>query len=110
MLFMLPYTLPNARTTILIVPLVALHMDMLRRVQEMKIDHLEWQLGESWEAALVLVSAEAALSKDFIKYAYRLVREQKLDRIVVDKCHLTVTIAEYRSSITKLIAIQSLRT
>jgi hypothetical protein len=44
---MLLYTLPNARTTILIVPLVSLHGDMLRRVREIKIDHLEWQLGES---------------------------------------------------------------
>jgi hypothetical protein len=40
---MLPCTLPNARTTILIVLLVILHIDMLRRVQEIKIDHLEWQ-------------------------------------------------------------------
>jgi superfamily II DNA helicase RecQ len=107
---MLPCTLPNARTTILIVPLVALYIDILRRVQEIKIDHLKWQLGESQEAALVLVSAEAASSKDFIKYARRLVREQKLDRIVVDECHLTITAAEYRSSITELIAIRSLRT
>jgi superfamily II DNA helicase RecQ len=110
LLFMLPCTLPDARITILIVPLVALHTDMLRRVQEMKIDHLEWQLGESREAALVLVSAEAASSKDFMKYARRLVREQKLDRIVVDECHLTVTAAEYRSSMTELTAIRSLRT
>jgi superfamily II DNA helicase RecQ len=76
----------------------------------MKIDHLKWQQGESREAALVLVSAEAASSKDFIKYASRLVREQKLDRIVVDECHLTITAAEYRSSMTELIAIRSLRT
>jgi superfamily II DNA helicase RecQ len=110
LLFMLPCTLPDARTTILIVPLVALHTDMLRRVREMKIDHLEWQLGESREAALVLVSAEAASSKDFMKYARRLVREQKLDRIVVDECHLTVTAAEYRPSMTELTAIRSLRT
>jgi superfamily II DNA helicase RecQ len=75
LLFMLPCTLPNARITILIVPLVALHTDMLRRVQEMKIDHLEWQLAESREAALVLVSAEAASSKDFMKYTRRLIRE-----------------------------------
>jgi hypothetical protein len=42
LLFMLPCTLPNARVTILIVPLVSLHGDILRRVREMKIDHLEW--------------------------------------------------------------------
>lgn len=67
LLFMLPCTLPDAGVTILIVPLVALHGDMLRRVREMKIDHLEWQPGESREAALVLVSAEAVSSKDFMK-------------------------------------------
>ena len=64
---MLPCTLPDAGVTILIVPLVLLHGDMLRRVREMKIDHLEWQLGESREAALILVSAEAVSSKDFMK-------------------------------------------
>ncbi|KAI6882191.1 hypothetical protein KC360_g5991 [Hortaea werneckii] len=110
LLFMLPCTLPNARTAILIVPLVSLHGDMLRRVREMKIDHLEWQPGESREAALILVSAEAVSSKDFMKYARRLIAEQKLDRIVVDECHLTIVAAEYRPSIIELTAIRSLRT
>jgi superfamily II DNA helicase RecQ len=75
LLFMLPYTLPDARVTILIVPLVSLYRDILQRVREMKIDHLEWQPGESREAALILVSVEAVSSKDFIKYARRLVAE-----------------------------------
>jgi superfamily II DNA helicase RecQ len=41
LLFMLLYTLLDARVTILIVPLVSLYRDMLRCVREMKIDHLE---------------------------------------------------------------------
>ena len=110
LLFMLPCTLPEAGIMILVVPLVSLHVDMLRRVREMNIDHLEWQPGERREAALVLVSAEAASSKDFVKYARRLIAEQKLDRIVIDECHLTVIAAEYRPSIVELIAIRSLRT
>jgi superfamily II DNA helicase RecQ len=110
LLFMLPCTLPDARTTILIVLLVSLHRDILRRVKEMRIDHLEWHAGESREAALVLVSAEAASSKDFVKYARRLIAEQKLDRIVVDECHLTVVAADYRPSIVELTTIRSLRT
>jgi superfamily II DNA helicase RecQ len=107
---MLLYTLPNARITVLVVPLVSLYGDMLRRIKEMSIDHLEWRLGESREAALVLVSAEAASSKDFIKYARRLIVEQKLDRIVINECHLTVIAAEYRLSMVELTAIRSLRT
>ncbi|KAK5111426.1 hypothetical protein LTR85_012156 [Meristemomyces frigidus] len=76
----------------------------------MSIDHLEWQPGESREAALTLVSAEAASSKDFIKHARRLAAEQKLDRIVIDECHLIVTAVEYRLSMVDLTAIRSLRT
>lgn len=107
LLFMLPCTLPDAGITVLVVPLVSLHGDMLRRVRELSIDHLEWRPGESREAA---VSAEAALSKDFIKYARRLIAEQMLDRIVIDECHLTVIAAEYRPSMVELTAIRSLRT
>jgi superfamily II DNA helicase RecQ len=110
LLFMLLCTLPDARTTILIVPLVSLHRDILRRIKEMRIDHLEWHTGESREAALVLVSAEAASSKDFVKYARRLIAEQKLDRIVVNECHLTVVATDYRPSIVELTTIRSLRT
>ncbi|TKA25783.1 hypothetical protein B0A54_17783, partial [Friedmanniomyces endolithicus] len=40
MLFMLPCTLPDAGTTILVVPLVALRADLIRRVRELKINHL----------------------------------------------------------------------
>jgi superfamily II DNA helicase RecQ len=107
---MLLCTLPNASITILIVLLVSLHRDMLQRVREMRIDYLEWHLSESREAALILVSTEAVSSKDFIKYAQRLIAEQKLNWIVIDECHLTVITAEYRPSIVELTTIQSLRT
>ena len=110
LLFMLPCTLPDARITVLVVPLVALYGDMLRRIREMRIEHLEWQPGENREAALVLVSAEAVSTKDFMKYARRLIVQQKLDRIVVDECHLTVIAAEYRPSIVDHTLIRSLRT
>ena len=110
LLFMLPCTLPDAGVTVLVVPLVSLYGDMLRRVRAMKIDHLEWQPGEDREAALILVSAEAVSTKDFMEYARRLIAQQRLDRIVIDECHLTVIAAEYRPSIIDLTLIRSLRT
>jgi hypothetical protein len=76
----------------------------------MRIDYLEWYIGKSREAALVLVSAEATLSKGFIKYARRLIVEQKLDQIVVNEYHLTVVTTDYQPSIVELITIRSLRT
>ena len=110
LLFMMPPTLADAGITVLVVPLVALRGDPLRRLRDLSIDHLEWSPGERREANLVLVTAEAASSKDFLKYARSLIAQQKLDRIVVDECHLTVTGAHYRQSVVDMTRIRSLRT
>jgi superfamily II DNA helicase RecQ len=40
LLFMLPCILPDAKVTILVLPLVSLRGDLLRRVRELGIDHL----------------------------------------------------------------------
>ncbi|KAJ9620298.1 hypothetical protein H2203_008063 [Taxawa tesnikishii (nom. ined.)] len=108
--FMLPCTLPDAGITILIVPLVSLRADLLRRIRELNIAHLEWLPGESREASLIIVSVEAAATTHFTKYARSLIVQQKLDRIVIDECHLTVTAVDYRSSIVDLTAVRNLRT
>ncbi|KAI6854617.1 hypothetical protein KC338_g8146 [Hortaea werneckii] len=110
LLFMLPCTLPDAGTTVLVVPLIELRGDLMRRMRKLRIEHIEWQPGERRDAPLVIVSVEAAGSKDFCKYARMLISQQKLDRIVVDKCHLTVTAVEYRPSMVDLTAIRVLRT
>ena len=109
-IFMLPCTLPDAGITILIVPLVSLRCDLLRRLKELRIEHLQWFPGERREAALVLVSVEAASTKDFLTYARMLINQQKLDRIVFEESHLTVTAASYRDSIVDVTDIRELRT
>ncbi|KAK0949655.1 hypothetical protein LTS01_025774, partial [Friedmanniomyces endolithicus] len=43
-------------------------------------------------------------------YAQALIAQQKLDRVVVDECHLTVTAASYRESIVDVTLIRSLPT
>jgi hypothetical protein len=73
------------------------------------IDHLEWLPRERREVALVIISTEAASTKDFIIYAQGLVARQKLDRIVVDECYLIVTAAEYRLTMVDVIAVRCLR-
>jgi superfamily II DNA helicase RecQ len=69
LLFMLPCMLPDAQVTILIVPLVSLRGDLLRRIQALKIDHLEWTPRERREVALIIVSIKVASTRDFFKYA-----------------------------------------
>lgn len=69
---MLPCTLFGAGIHILIVPLVAVRSNMLQSLDQLHIDYLEWPPGERREAALVVVSAEAAYESDFRKYAQAL--------------------------------------
>jgi superfamily II DNA helicase RecQ len=40
-LFMLPCSFPSAGVTVLVVPLVSLRGDLLRRLTELKIEHVE---------------------------------------------------------------------
>ena len=100
--FMVGAAMADAQTTILILPMVALRRDMLRRCLEMGIRPLVWSVDCSDTARLVIVSAEAACSSSFLEYAQRLVGRQKLDRVVVDECHLTVTTGDYRPHMSQL--------
>ncbi|KAK3073558.1 hypothetical protein LTR53_004751 [Teratosphaeriaceae sp. CCFEE 6253] len=61
-LFMLPCTLPEAGVTILVVPLVALRGDLLRRVRGLGIDHLEWTPEEQQDASLVVWTVSGSIA------------------------------------------------
>lgn len=67
-------------------------------------------LGEHREAPLIIVSVEAAVTRAFLMYSQGLVARQKLDRIIIDECHLTVIAVQYRPVITELTMLRSLRT
>jgi superfamily II DNA or RNA helicase len=110
LLFMLPCTLPDAGVTILVLPLVSLRGDLLRRVRELGIDHLVWAPGESRDAPLVFVSVEAASTAQFRTYTLKLAATQALGRIVFDEAHLTVTASDYRAAMVDLALIRNART
>ncbi|KAK3935784.1 hypothetical protein QBC46DRAFT_367343 [Diplogelasinospora grovesii] len=61
-----------------------------------------WSPGSSRSAPLIIVSAEAACTPGFLEYAHRLVDRQKLDRIFIDECHLTITAGDYRPCMSQL--------
>ncbi|HEY0934969.1 MAG TPA: DEAD/DEAH box helicase, partial [Trebonia sp.] len=110
LLFMLPCVLPGAGVTILVLPLVSLRGDLLRRVRELGIDHLVWAPSEQRDAPLVFVTVEAACTEQFRAYAHRLAAAQDLGRIVFDEAHLTVTASDYRQAMVDLALIRSGRT
>lgn len=102
LLFMVGASVSDALTTILILPMVALRQEMLRRCREVGIRPLVWSVGCRNAAQLVIVSAEAACTQGFLEYAQGLVGQQRLDRVVIDECHLTVTASDYRPQMAEL--------
>ena len=108
---MISAAVADARTTILVLPMVALRGDMLRRFHLVGIQPLIWSVGCRRSASLVIVSAEAACTRGFLEYAHALVQQQKLDRIVLDECHLTITANDYRQCMLQLSwYVQQIRT
>ncbi|TVY62817.1 ATP-dependent DNA helicase Q5 [Lachnellula suecica] len=97
MLFMLPCILFDTGITILILPLVSLRGDLLRRV---------WTPHETRTAPLVFISAEAAGTKAFRAYAYKLAATSDLGRIVLDEAHFIMTASEYRAAMVDLALIR----
>lgn len=59
LLFQLPCCLPGAGTTVLVVPLVALRLDLIYRYRDLGIECQEWQGDEPLYALLVLMSVKA---------------------------------------------------
>ena len=102
LIFMVAARLAGAGTTIVVVPTVALRDNLLDRLSIADITTVVWVPGEWRSAPLVLISAEAACTTGFLDYAHGLVLRQKLDRIVMDECHLTIIAASYRQSMRDL--------
>lgn len=108
--FMLPCKLPDAKITVLVLPLVSLRVDMVRRLRELRIDFSVWSPHSQATSRLVIVSVEAAITTGFRSYVEHLHNTQELDRIVIDECHLTVTARDYRESMTQLCQLRWVET
>ena len=93
LLFMLPAWMEQGGTTIVVVPLVALRQDMIRRCKQLNITAVEWS-GNARDqpdgAAIVFMTPESAVQKGFMSFLNRLKMIQRLDRIVIDECHIVL--------------------
>ncbi|EYE89895.1 P-loop containing nucleoside triphosphate hydrolase protein, partial [Aspergillus ruber CBS 135680] len=89
MLFMLPAWVAPRGTTIVVVPLIALRGDLQRRCARLGIVCVEWESRQPPdEASIVLVTPESAITEDFMTFWNRQRLQHRLDRIVIDECHV----------------------
>ncbi|OBT81161.1 hypothetical protein VE02_10169, partial [Pseudogymnoascus sp. 03VT05] len=102
LVFMVGACVADARTMILVLPMVALRGDMLDRCHRVGIQPLIWSIERRDSASLVIMSAEAVCTESFLEYAHLLVNRQQLDRIVINECHLTITANDYRKCMSQL--------
>lgn len=89
-LFMLPASVSSG-VSIVIVPLVSLREDMKARCDRLGIACVEWNSRRPHEwAQVVLVTPESAVGEAFGHFINRQQCMGRLDRIVVDECHVVL--------------------
>lgn len=109
MIFMVPAMLSRSGVTIVVAPYAELKRQLVTRCTNAGLDCKHWpEARDSWPR-VVLVSAEAASSDDFLQWAADLRVRGELDRVVIDECHLTFTAAnEYWRKFRGLVLLRNL--
>ena len=88
-LFILPVFAEPSRTTIVIVPLILLHRNIMRQCQILDILYISWKSCRLLDkTTIVLVIPESAVTKNFHTFINRLKQTRQLDRIVIDECYV----------------------
>ena len=88
-LFMLPAWVEPGGVSIVVVPLKALREDMIHRCEQIGIRCAVWDgTNQPDGASVVLVTPEKATSEAFGTFISRVRQTRRLDRIVIDECHV----------------------
>jgi superfamily II DNA helicase RecQ len=92
-----------------VAPYAELKRQLVIRCKEIGLDCEPWPKARDRYPRLVIVSAEAASSDDFLQWAAEHRVRGRLDRIVLDECHLAITAAdEYRKKLRGLVLLRQL--
>ncbi|KAH0544389.1 hypothetical protein GP486_008517, partial [Trichoglossum hirsutum] len=104
LMFMLPASVKDAGTTVVVTPLIALKQDMQRRCRELGLECQEWSTRKKvHDSSILLVTPESAISQGFMNHLRKLQGMDRLDRIVIDECHILLnTRLDFRRKLQKL--------
>ncbi|RPA70907.1 hypothetical protein BJ508DRAFT_218732, partial [Ascobolus immersus RN42] len=103
--FIGPALLNPAVTSLLIVPLVALRDDMLRRLKEAKLSCKIYSQTDKKRVSVIVCTVEQAVQKTFLSDMAALVQSGTLQRIIIDEIHLVSTEATFRPAFAKLLRL-----
>ena len=89
LLYMLPASCSPDSITVVVVPLVSLLSNQVRRCQQAGLRVARW--GETKavrQAQVVLITPESAVTKAFGRFLQERIGAGVLDRVVIDECHI----------------------
>ncbi len=113
-LYVVPTLLPGAKVTVVIVPLVALKQDLLRRCAEWGLEPLCYSRTTCDEGrlhavpSLVFVDVDSAVTQSFRAFLQRLQKTGRLDRIILEEAHLLLTASHYREQLGLLGVLRNI--
>jgi superfamily II DNA helicase RecQ len=94
--YLLTSSLSISKVTIIILPLVGLKLDILRRASEFNIPCSNFEETREFKN-ITLISIETIIKDSFISLVQALINNNSLDRIVFNKCYLLISSSSYRS-------------
>jgi superfamily II DNA helicase RecQ len=90
--FMLTALATNGGTSIVIVPLLALQLDLVSRCKALRINCSIWSDVDDYNFYdIIFITPESAISEKFMNYTNFLISHCLLDRIFIDEAHLLLT-------------------
>jgi len=101
-MFLIPAMLKDAKTTVVITPLVALAEDMLRHCKDANIDCIIYGHVQPRMARIIIVVTESAVNSNFVQYILDIHLKGRLDRIVFDEIHKLVKDINFRPKLEQL--------
>jgi hypothetical protein len=89
-LFLLAGSLATAHVSLIVVPLVALKLDLFNKAVWKQVPVSVWEslYGDTPATSLVLISIESIKHSQFFSWCQRLIGQGLLDRIILDECHV----------------------
>lgn len=100
----------QAYTTVVVVPLKALHEDFKLRATQHDIGYMQWTPGALFEACcvpLVFVSVEHAALPEFVHFLSQLLSAGLLRRVVWDEAHLFLVHSSFRECLNHMTSARS---
>ena len=102
LMFEIPALFEGAKSTIVIVPLVALAENLLQRCKDDRIDTIIYGRGTPRYAKIIIIITETVIDSSCSQFIRDCFLDGELERIVFDECHMIVTEESYRPKLQEL--------